>query len=85
MLTSYKQNASAMRTSNFLGLYNKMPQKILEAKTGIAPLDDTIKKVQKSAYAHHIERLMILGNFFVLLEIDPNEVYEYFMSHFIDA
>ena len=85
MLANYKQSGSAMRTSNFFALYNKMPQKILDAQTDIAPLDDTLQKVKKNGYAHHIERLMVLGNFFLLLEIDPNEVYEYFMSHFIDA
>lgn len=39
----------------------------------------------KSAYLHHIERLMILGNFFFLCEIDPHEVYKWFMELFIDS
>ena len=62
-----------------------MPKKILQAKTGIVPLDDTIKKVLQTSYAHHIERLMVLGNIFVLLEIEPHAMYEFFMAHFIDA
>ena len=37
------------------------------------------------AYANHIERLMILGNFMLLCEIHPDEVYKWFMSMYIDA
>jgi deoxyribodipyrimidine photolyase-related protein len=42
-------------------------------------------KLQTQAYAHHIERLMLLGNFFFLSETDPDEVYAFFMSNFMDA
>ncbi|MDY0121212.1 MAG: TIGR03643 family protein [Sulfurimonas sp.] len=85
MLRIYKDKSVALRNSNFFGFYNKMPKRVLEAKTGLTPLDVTIQKVLDTSYAHHIERLMVLGNIFVLLEIDPNEVHSYFMSHFIDA
>ena len=53
--------------------------------SGIKPLDDTVKKVLKTAYAHHIERLMILGNFMLLTGIDPDEAYRWFMEMFIDS
>jgi deoxyribodipyrimidine photolyase-related protein len=43
------------------------------------------QKLEQHAYAHHIERLMLLGNFFFLAETDPDEVYRFFMSYFIDA
>jgi deoxyribodipyrimidine photolyase-related protein len=49
------------------------------------PVDATIKKVLKTGYCHHIERLMILGNFMLLCEFDPDEVYRWFMELFIDA
>jgi len=85
MLSVYKEKSIALRNANFFDFQNKMPQAILTANTAIAPLDDTIKKINRTAYAHHIERLMILGNIFLLLEIAPDEVYEYFMANFIDA
>ena len=44
-----------------------------------------ITNVLKTGYAHHIERLMILGNSMVLLRFNPDDVYEWFMSLFIDA
>ncbi len=85
MLRIYQDCGTKMRNSNFFSFKNSMPQAILEAKSEITILDDLIKKVNKTAYAHHIERLMILGNIFLLLEIEPNEVYEYFMKNYIDA
>ena len=85
MLSFYKQKGVALRNSNFFGLKNHMPRKILQAKTSLAPLDSLLEKINKTAYAHHIERLMILGNIFLLLEIDPHDVHEFFMSRFIDA
>ena len=51
----------------------------------ILPFDNIIKKINNYAYAHHIERLMILGNFMVLCEFDPDDVYQWFMELFIDS
>ena len=39
----------------------------------------------QTGYCHHIERLMVLGNFMQLCEFDPDEVYRWFMEMFIDA
>lgn len=85
MLRVYEDDGVALRNSNFFEFKNPMPQKIIEAKSGIKILDDTISKLQFTAYNHHIERLMILGNIFLLLEIKPNNVYEFFMKYYIDA
>ena len=48
-------------------------------------LEKTKYKLEQHAYGHHIERLMLLGNFFFLSEIHPDEVYRFFMTHFMDA
>jgi deoxyribodipyrimidine photolyase-related protein len=85
MLRIYQDSHVSLRNSNFFEFKNSMPKEILNASTGITPLDDCIKKLRKSAYNHHIERLMILGNLFLLLEIKPNDVYEFFMRYYIDA
>lgn len=70
---------------NYWNFNRKIPKSFYDGNTGIDPIDDTIKKVEKSAYGNHIERLMILGNFMVLCEFDPNEVYKWFMEVFIDS
>ncbi|MGB1226506.1 MAG: cryptochrome/photolyase family protein [Poseidonibacter sp.] len=85
MLSIYKSSHVQLRTTNFFNFKNKMPKKILQGKSLITPLDDVIKKLDKTSYSHHIERLMILGNIFLLLELDPDDVYEFFMSSYIDA
>lgn len=49
-------------------------------KTGIEFLDNEIQKCKKFAYSHHIVRLMIFLNCFVLLGVSPNEIYKWFMK-----
>ena len=85
MLRVYEDNDVALRNSNFFEFTNNIPQKIIDAKSGIKVLDDCIKKLELTAYNHHIERLMVLGNIFLLLEIKPNAVFEFFMKNYIDA
>nr|WP_298994124.1 cryptochrome/photolyase family protein [uncultured Polaribacter sp.] len=81
----YEAVGTKERTKNFWKFKRKIPKSFYDGTTGIQPIDDVIHKVNKTAYAHHIERLMILGNFMVLCEFDPNEVYKWFMELFIDA
>ncbi|MBO6879678.1 cryptochrome/photolyase family protein [Winogradskyella sp.] len=81
----YEVKGTEERTKNFWNFDRKIPASFYDGTTGIKPTDDVIKKVLKTGYAHHIERLMILGNFMVLCEFDPDEVYQWFMELFIDA
>ena len=81
----YEVKGTEERTKNFWNFNRKIPASFYDGTTGIQPIDDVIKKVLKTGYAHHIERLMILGNFMVLCEFDPDEVYKWFMELFIDA
>ena len=73
------------RHENFWGLSNPLPKSFYDGSTGVEPVDKIIHRVLRNAYAHHIERLMILGNFMLLCEIHPDEVYRWFMELFIDA
>lgn len=81
----YISKGSEERTRNFWGFKRKIPPSFYDGTTGITPLDITIKKVLNTGYCHHIERLMVLGNFMILCEFDPDEVYKWFMELFIDA
>lgn len=73
------------RTTNFWKFDKDIPSAFYTATTGIDPVDKTIQKVFHTAYNHHIERLMILGNFMLLCEIHPDKVYQWFMEMYIDA
>jgi deoxyribodipyrimidine photolyase-related protein len=85
MRASYVVHGRRMRTRNLLGLTRELDQRWWDGTTGLAPVDAVIARVLQHAYAHHIERLMVLGNAMLLLRIDPDEVYEWFMTFFIDA
>lgn len=54
-------------------------------KTGFHIIDHLIIKAYNTAYQHHIERLMYMGNFMLLTETFPSDVFEWFMVMFIDS
>lgn len=81
----YLFKGTQQRITNFWNFKNKIPKTFYNGTTGIEPIDETIKKIIETGYCHHIERLMVLGNFMLLCEFDPNEVYQWFMELFIDS
>ena len=81
----YIFKGSFERKNNFFGFKRKIPKSFYNATTGILPVDNAIKKTLDKSYCHHIERLMVLGNFMLLCEFDPDEVYMWFMELFIDS
>mgnify|MGYP003329444939 FL=1 len=81
----YEREGSKQRTTNYWKFTRKIPANFWKGTTGIPPIDITIQKILKTGYCHHIERLMVLGNFMILCEFDPDEVYRWFMEMFIDA
>jgi deoxyribodipyrimidine photolyase-related protein len=85
MRITYARRGRSQRTRNYWGFSKKVPESFWNGTTGILPLDATIKKTIASGYCHHIERLMVAGNFMLLCEFDPDEVYRWFMEMFVDA
>ena len=83
---AYQKYGTKMRNSNFWDFDDKpMPESFYKGNTGIEPVDIVIKNIIKYGYCHHIERLMIIGNFMLLCRIHPNQVYKWFMEMFIDS
>jgi len=70
---------------NYFNSRNELGRAWYNASTGIPILDDSIRKVLRYGYVHHIERLMIIGNLMLLCEINPDHVYRWFSELFIDA
>jgi deoxyribodipyrimidine photolyase-related protein len=85
MRITYARRGRSQRTRNYWGFTKKMPESFWNGTTGILPLDATIKKAIESGYCHHIERLMVAGNFMLLCEFDPDDVFRWFMEMFVDA
>ncbi|MBC7829103.1 MAG: cryptochrome/photolyase family protein [Chitinophagaceae bacterium] len=81
----YEREGSRQRTTNYWKFTRKIPSTFWKGDTGILPVDTVIKKVLRTGYSHHIERLMIMGNFFLLCEFDPDDVYKWFMEMYVDA
>jgi deoxyribodipyrimidine photolyase-related protein len=82
---TYDRRGRSQRTRNYWGFTRRVPESFWNGTTGILPLDATIKKTLASGYCHHIERLMVAGNFMLLCEFDPDQVYRWFMEMFVDA
>jgi deoxyribodipyrimidine photolyase-related protein len=74
-----------MYNDNFLKAHKKVDERYWLGTTNIKPIDAIIKNIVKYSYAHHIERLMYLGNWFLINKIDPKEVYNIFMQWSIDS
>lgn len=85
MRATYDDLGVTMRTTNHWNHTRKIPHSFWTGETGIDPIDDIIKRVLKTGYANHIERLMLLGGFMFLCEFDPDEIYRWFMEMFVDA
>jgi deoxyribodipyrimidine photolyase-related protein len=81
----YHRIGRKQRSANALNNRQNIPDSFYTGTTGVTPVDVVIKRVHDHAYCHHIERLMVLGNFMLLCDINPDEVYRWFMELFIDA
>jgi deoxyribodipyrimidine photolyase-related protein len=81
----YEREGSRQRTRNYWGFTRKIPASFWQGTTGIDPVDAVVKKIIKTGYSHHIERLMVMGNFMLLCEFDPDEVYKWFMEMYVDS
>ena len=81
----YNYHGDEMIKMNKFQHSNKLPKSWYKGGTKIKIIEDMIFKVHKYAYLHHIERLMIMGNIGLLLQINPCELYNWFMICFIDS
>jgi deoxyribodipyrimidine photolyase-related protein len=70
---------------NFFNHQEKLPEWFWTGKTKMNCLKDAITQSLNIAYAHHIQRLMITGNFALLAGIHPDEVDAWYLGIYIDA
>ena len=73
------------KTQNFLEADLKLPDFYWTGDTEMHCLSQTISQTLNYAYAHHIQRLMITGNFAQLIGVDPYDVHEWYLSVYLDA
>jgi len=70
---------------NALNARRQLPEFYWTGETDMACLADAIGQTKKYAYAHHIQRLMVLGNFALLMGVKPDEINEWFLVVYADA
>ncbi len=81
----YQNFSEQQDKANFWGHERRLGKAWYNATTGIFPLDHAIQTVNRYGYCHHIERLMVLGNLFLLCEVEPRQVHRWFMELFVDS
>lgn len=76
----YLKENSMYKTNKY-----SIPKYVWDNSTQIPPIDNILKNVNLFAYSHHIERLMGIGNFLILIEVAPQEIYNWFQTMYVDA
>lgn len=71
--------------SNSLEATRDLPWFYWSAEADMACMKAALQQTKAEAYAHHIQRLMVTGNFALLAGIDPHQVHEWYLSVYADA
>lgn len=70
---------------NFFNAKNDLPHFYWGKPTSMFCLSEVVKQTKEHAYSHHIQRLMITGNFALLTAIDPKQVHKWYLEVYADA
>lgn len=81
----YWKEMPAYKQKNELNNFGTLPDFYWTGKTNMNCLKTSIKNSLDNAYAHHIQRLMITGNFALLLQTHPDEVDHWYLGIYADA
>ena len=81
----YWQNMPQYKKMNYWSHKNSLNDNWYSGDTGIPILDDAIRESSSTGYTHHINRLMIISNLMNLSNINPNEIYRWFMEMYVDS
>ena len=73
------------KQENFLAAKRPLPEFYWTGETAMNCLHQCITETQQNAYAHHIQRLMVLGNFLLLSGVSPTDVNSWFLGVYADA
>ena len=70
---------------NYLKAKRKLPSFYWSGDTKMRCVSQAVLQTKNHSYAHHIQRLMVTGNFALLADVDPKEVHQWYLSVYIDA
>ena len=81
----YWLDMPAMKQANHYDHRRALPRFYWTGQTGMACMKAAIDQTLQHGYAHHIQRLMVTGNFALLSELAPQEVGDWYLAVYIDA
>ncbi|OZA40584.1 MAG: cryptochrome/photolyase family protein, partial [Polynucleobacter sp. 17-46-58] len=81
----YYLDMPQMAADNFYDHHNALPNWYWTGDTQMNCMRQAIGQTLDYGYAHHIQRLMVIGNFALLAEILPQEVCDWYLAIYIDA
>nr|WP_247714584.1 cryptochrome/photolyase family protein [Qipengyuania psychrotolerans] len=74
-----------LQQANMLNAQRGLPEFYWTGETDMACLADSIRSTRENAHAHHIQRLMVLGNFALLAGLNPRDVQDWYLVVYADA
>ncbi len=81
----YWANMPGYDERNALGHHTPLPAWFWTSETRMRCLQHAIGQSLEGAYAHHIQRLMVIGNFALLAGLDPAAVHRWYLGVYVDA
>lgn len=81
----YWHQMPGLAAANELGAHRPLPEFFWTGETDMRCLSDCIRTTREDAHAHHIQRLMVLGNFCLIAGISPSEVADWYLVVYADA
>jgi deoxyribodipyrimidine photolyase-related protein len=81
----YYLDMPQMAQDNYYDHQRPLPKWYWTGQTNMACMQDAIGQTLKYGYAHHIQRLMVTGNFALLAEILPSAVCDWYLAVYVDA
>jgi len=81
----YFNEGPGYASRNALGHTRALPAFYWGAETDMRCIAKAVEQTREEAYAHHIQRLMVTGNFATLAGLDPQQVAEWYLAVYADA
>ncbi len=81
----YRHGMPELREANGLEHDQPLPALYWGTPTSMRCLGSAVQQLLETGHTHHIQRLMVLGNFALIARVDPRELNDWFLGCYVDA